>query len=98
MTRPDDNANVTFNGKTLFDGAADTSTTVEQTVVKALNSEWIDSSLELIKETYGISFQDDSATVRDIEPHLRAQRRGRARLRRACISANTQSTTASTKR
>lgn len=66
MTRPDDNANVTFNGKTLFDGAADTSTTVEQTVVKALNSEWIDSSLELIKETYGISFQDDSATVRDM--------------------------------
>ena len=62
----DDNANVTFNGKTLFDGAADTSTTVEQTVVKALNSEWIDSSLELIKETYGISFQDDSATVRDM--------------------------------
>jgi flagellin len=62
----EDNANVTFNNKTLFDGSADVATDVKQTIVKALNSEWIDSSLQLVKDTYGISFQDDSATQRDM--------------------------------
>lgn len=31
----DDNAGVTFNGKTLFDGAADRADTAEQTIIKA---------------------------------------------------------------
>ena len=52
----EDNANVTFNNKTLFDGSADVATDVKQTIVKALNSEWIDSSLQLIKDSYGIAF------------------------------------------
>ena len=62
----EDNANVTFNNKTLFDGSADVATDVKQTIVKGLNSEWIDSSLQLIKDTYGISFNDDTATPRDM--------------------------------
>jgi len=62
-----DNADVTFNGKRLFDGSADTGHDVKQTIVKALNSEWIDSSLQLVKDTYGISFQDDTATQRDMK-------------------------------
>ena len=62
----DDNANVTFNGKILFDGAADHADTTEQTIIKALNSEWIDSSLQLIKDTYGLSFEEDDTTVNEI--------------------------------
>ena len=61
-----DNADVTFNGKRLFDGAADTGHDVKQVIVKALNSEWIDSSLSMIKDTYGISFNDDTASVKDM--------------------------------
>ena len=63
----EDNANVTFNNKILFDGSADVATDVKQTIVKALNSEWIDSSLQLVKDTYGISFQDDSAVVKNMD-------------------------------
>ncbi|WP_294152377.1 flagellinolysin [uncultured Selenomonas sp.] len=62
----DDNANVTFNNKILFDGAADAATDVKQTIVKGLNSEWIDASLQLIKDTYGISFADDTASVKQM--------------------------------
>ena len=62
----EDNANVTFNNKTLFDGSADVATDVKQTIVKALNSEWIDSSLQLIKDSYGIAFTDDTASVREM--------------------------------
>ena len=63
----DDNANVTFNGKTLFDGSADVATDVKQTIIKALNSEWIARSLDMAKEAYGLTFGDDFATVREIE-------------------------------
>ena len=62
----DDNANVTFNGKILFDGAADHADTTEQTIIKALNSEWIDSSLQLIKDAYGLSFEEDGTTIDEI--------------------------------
>lgn len=62
----DDNANVTFNGKILFDGAADHADTTEQTIIKALNSEWIDSSLQLIKDAYGLSFEEDDTTIAEI--------------------------------
>lgn len=63
----EDNANVTFNNKTLFDGSVDVGDDVKQVIVKGLNSEWIDSSLQLIKDTYGISFHDDTASVKDIK-------------------------------
>lgn len=63
----DDNANVTFNGKTLFDGSADVADDVKQTIIKALNSEWIARSLEMAKDAYGLTFTDDFATVRSID-------------------------------
>lgn len=63
----DDNAGVTFNGKTLFDGAADYSENAQQTIVKALNSEWMDSALQLVKDTYGISFDTGSPSVKNID-------------------------------
>ena len=63
----EDNANVTFNNKTLFDGSVDVGDDVKQVIVKGLNSEWIDSSLQLVKDTYGISFNDDTASVKDIK-------------------------------
>lgn len=62
----DDNAGVTFNGKTLFDGAADRADTAEQTIIKALNSEWMDSGLQLVKDTYGISFDSGMPSVKNI--------------------------------
>lgn len=63
----DDNAGVTFNGKTLFDGAADYSENAQQTIIKALNSEWMDSALQLVKDTYGISFDTGSPSVKNID-------------------------------
>ncbi|SHK70686.1 flagellin [Selenomonas ruminantium] len=63
----DDNANATFNGKTLFDGSADVADDVEQTIIKALNSEWIASSLNMIKEAYGLSFQQNGVTINEID-------------------------------
>lgn len=55
-----DNANVTFNGKYLFDRTADLSDNVEQTIAAALYSEWIPNSLELINNTMGLSFSGSS--------------------------------------
>ena len=49
----DDNANVTYNGMTLFDGAKDRGTTAEQMIIKALNSEYIKGSLDLIADQIG---------------------------------------------
>ncbi|BAL84184.1 putative flagellin [Selenomonas ruminantium subsp. lactilytica TAM6421] len=63
----DDNANVTFNGKTLFDGSADVADDVKQTIIKALNSEWIARSLNMVKDAYGMSFFEDHASVKEIE-------------------------------
>lgn len=63
----DDNANVTFNGKRLFDGSVDAASTVNQTIIKALNSEWIGSSLDLIKQAYGLSFDEDGTSVRTMD-------------------------------
>ena len=57
----DDNALVTFNGKILLDGSSmpvhSQEYTDQQHVVRALNSAWIQDSLDLIKENYGIDFQ-----------------------------------------
>ena len=57
-----DNANVTFNGKYLFDRTADLSDNVAQTIAAALYSEWIPNSLELIKNTMGFSFSSSSGS------------------------------------
>ena len=63
----DDNANLTFNSKRLFDGSVDSGHDVKQVIVKGLNSEWIESSLEMTKEAYGISFNDDSTNVNEMD-------------------------------
>ena len=62
----DDNASITFNNKILFDGSADAGTTAEQRIIKALNSEWLDSALSMAKEAYGLSFQEDETSVREM--------------------------------
>lgn len=59
----DDNASATFNGRPLFDGSNRQADTVEQQIIKALNSEWIQNSLEMIKEAYGVDFMQDSTTI-----------------------------------
>ena len=63
----DDNASATFNSKILFDGSADAADTAEQRIIKALNSEWLDSALSMAKEAYGLSFQEDETSVREME-------------------------------
>jgi len=62
----DDNASITFNNKILFDGSADAGTTAEQRIIKALNSEWLDSALSMAKEAYGLSFQEDETSIREM--------------------------------
>ena len=51
-----DNANVTFNGKYIFDGSLNKTETKEQTAIAALNSEWLAASLDLIEQSTGLSF------------------------------------------
>lgn len=55
-----DNANVTFNGKYIFDGALNHTNNDEQKIVSALHTEWINNSLELIEESTGLSFHKTS--------------------------------------
>ncbi len=59
----DENASATFNGKPLFDTSNQAASTVEQQIIKALNSEWIQNSLEMIKESYGVDFTEDGTMV-----------------------------------
>ena len=66
----DDNASATFNGRPLFDGSNRQADTVEQQIIKALNSEWIQNSLEMIKEAYGVDFTQDSTTVSKMTVYL----------------------------
>jgi flagellin len=63
----DDNAEMTYNGKRLFTGATDYTDDVQQTIIKALYSDWAASSLQLIKDTYGLSFEGDGASVKEID-------------------------------
>ncbi len=66
-----DNANVTFNGRKLFDGSADIGKSVQDTIIKALNSEWLKSSFDMISDAYGINFTDGHASVSDMEVILK---------------------------
>ena len=56
----DDNALVTFNGKMLLDGSTmpfnNEEYSNEQNVIRGLNSQWIESAVELISESYGLDF------------------------------------------
>lgn len=62
-----DNAGVTFNGRKLFTGDADISKSVQDTIIKALNSEWLKASFDMISEAYGINFTDGRASVTEME-------------------------------
>lgn len=59
----DDNAAAAYNGKPLFTGETDVSIDVKSTIVKALNSEWINQSLTMIKDAYGLSFEQDGVST-----------------------------------
>ncbi len=63
ISQIDDNASATYNGKTMFTGEADATNDVKNTIIKALNSEWINQSLTMIKDAYGLSFWEDGASV-----------------------------------
>ena len=71
----------TFNGLTIhwattFNSDPDanpnpaTSNANTDFVLKALNSEWMTSSLNLIADSFDMSFEDSGATVRDIDLYL----------------------------
>ena len=56
----DDNALTTFNGQILLDGSSmpvhDHDYSIQQNIVRGLNSAWLSDGLELIKDSYGIDF------------------------------------------
>lgn len=66
----DDNASATFNGRPLFDTSNQAAFNVDQQIIKALNSEWIQNSLEMLKESYGIDFTQDSTMVNNMKVFL----------------------------
>ena len=55
-----DNANITFNGRYIFDGGADKTYSTEQMINAALYSEWIPNSLESIKNSLGLDFANSN--------------------------------------
>lgn len=62
-----DNSLVTFNGKTLLDGSSDVpSATPEEHIIKALNTEWIQNTLDLIKQSFGTDFLSTDSSAKDI--------------------------------
>lgn len=65
-----DNANVTFNGMKIFTGDADATSDVEDTIIKALNSDWLKTSLDMIQDAYGINFTDGNASVTEMDVKL----------------------------
>ena len=67
ISQIDDNGAATYNGKTLFTGEADATEDVQKTIIKALNSEWINQSLTMIKDAYGLSFGEDGASVTNMD-------------------------------
>ncbi|MBR4382269.1 MAG: flagellin [Selenomonadaceae bacterium] len=59
----------TINGLNVHwptSGVSGTLTAAEEHILAGLNSDWIEQSLKLVKDTYGIDFNERGATVRDI--------------------------------
>ena len=64
----DDNAYIEFNGMPVLDGSAQVpAQTVNEVIVDALSSEWIENSLEQIEYGYGLTFEDTDAYVREMD-------------------------------
>ena len=63
----DQNALVTYNGMYLFDGQTGIHCQgVQDMIVSALYTEWIENTLDLIQQSYGISFWTDEMGTREI--------------------------------
>ena len=59
----------TINGLNVHwptSGISGALTAAEKHILEGLNSDWIEQSLKLVKDTYGIDFNERDATVRDI--------------------------------
>lgn len=64
----DRNAYVEFNGMPLLDGSAEVpAQTVEELIVDALHSEWLENAMEQIEYGYGLNFREDDTSCRDID-------------------------------
>jgi len=66
---PTAGSTTTIDGLTIHwpnTGASGTLTAKENHILAGLNSDWIEQSLKLVKESYGIDFNEDGATVKDI--------------------------------
>ena len=59
----DDNAGVTYNGKILNEGTYAAIDSPETAILKGLNSQWIKNSLSMIRDAYGLSFEDGNVSV-----------------------------------
>ncbi len=62
----DDNAHVTFNGKYLVNGSHEIPSSAQELIVKALHTEWMENSMDMIEEAYGVKFRNEPAAVKDI--------------------------------
>ena len=63
----DDNALVQYNGKYLLDGQTGIQNeTVQDMIVSALSTEWLENALDLIEQSYGVSFRNEWAECTDI--------------------------------
>lgn len=61
------NSCITYNGKFLLNGSTmDDNPTVQEHIVRALHTEWIENTLDLIEDSFGISFKDNEAACKDI--------------------------------
>lgn len=66
-----DNSRVQFNGKNLLDGASSplysNSYDRKELIARGLNSAWVRDSLDLIENTYGLSFKSNTAQIRQMD-------------------------------
>lgn len=67
---PEAGSTVTINGLNVVfpsnDASGDGFTAAEEHIMAGLNSEWIKQSLDLVEESFGLSFNDEEAATRTI--------------------------------
>ena len=67
----DDNANVTYNGKYLIDGSMNYPPgDVKEIIIRALNTEWLENSLNLIEQSFGMNFEENGTSVKEMSVHF----------------------------
>ena len=64
----DDNALVTYNGKYLLTGEYKKSSLsdLEQTIINAMDTEWVHSAISLVRESFGFAFGDTTSTCNEL--------------------------------